>query len=383
MKRILYIHNTYPDSENANLLQVIHMCNAMHKNGHDVTLALPRNIFKWNRVNCRTELKNNLGIEINFNIIEFKKISLLNKLHFMGGLFGINSIFKNEKYDICIIRHAAFVRFALIHKIPTIFEAHHIQVHDTSKLQNMLWTKELINCSKNKSFKIFLCISEELKKSWAKKGVAKDKLRVLHDGFCEELFGKMIDTNDAKRYLNLPLQKKIIVYVGSLYKDRGINQILSLASIFKREIFVLVGGPDKEKLKLIEQTKKMRLKNVIFKGRVKNTEVPMYLYSADILLMIWTKNVKTIEYCSPLKLFEYMASGKTIVGYGFKTIKEVLTNGKDSLLAKPDDVEELEKHLKAAINHEETIKFGSIARREAFNRYTWSIRAKKLVSYFN
>lgn len=382
-KKILYIHNTYPNSEKANLLQVVHMCNAMSVNGHKVTLALPYNILNYKKISCKYELKKNLGIDIKFDIIEYKKITPFNKLKFIGGLIGINSIFKNDKYDFCITRHAPYIKFALKHNMPTIYESHHDLVHVSSKTQNKLWTSDLINCSKNTNFKVFLCISEELRKYWRRKGIDKRKLKVLHDGFSEDLFNKQIDINSAKSYLDLPLYKKIVVYVGSLYRDRGIDQILRLASDFQNVIFLIVGGPDKEKNELINTAKLMRLNNVIFKGRVKNSEVPMYLFSADALLMIWTKEVSTIKYCSPLKLFEYMASGRTIVGYGFKTILEVLTNGKDSLLAKPDDVGELKKYLNYSLIEEGASQLGKIARQEALEKYTWSNRARELVSFMS
>ena len=57
--------------------------------------------------------------------------------------------------------------------------------------------------------------------------------------------------------------------------------------------------------------------------------------------MIWTDKTNTMNYCSPLKLFEYMAAGRIIVGHDFPTISEVLTNNETALLVPPDSFEAL------------------------------------------
>jgi glycosyltransferase involved in cell wall biosynthesis len=60
-----------------------------------------------------------------------------------------------------------------------------------------------------------------------------------------------------------------------------------------------------------------------------------------VLLALWSKKVPTINYCSPLKIFEYMASGRIMVAHGFPTIKEVIKHNKNGLLARPDDFNDL------------------------------------------
>ena len=54
--------------------------------------------------------------------------------------------------------------------------------------------------------------------------------------------------------------------------------------------------------------------------------------------------VPTINYCSPLKVFEYMASNKLIVADAFVTIKEVLTD--KMYFVKPDDYDDLKSTFK-------------------------------------
>lgn len=379
-KRILYIHNTYPYSEEANLIQVLHMCNALSKIGNIVTLALPRNFFNRDNYECKNVLENNIGIEINFDILEYVKFTPFNRIKFLGGLFGILKIVKKRKYDFCIIRHAPYVGLALLNDYKIVYEAHNDAVHGRSILQNAIWTWDLVRKSRSDKLKLFLCISDELKEAWQKKGIPEQKLKVLHDGFSYGLFNKKITKNNARKQLKLPFQKTISLYVGSLYKDRGIEFILKLAMDFKDVLFVIIGGPQQEQKNLIDEAKQSGVKNIQFIGRIKNTQVPLYLYAADVLLMIWTSKVETINFCSPLKLFEYMASGTTIVGFGFKTIHEVLAENEDSLLAEPENYKDLRNKFETALNAEDIEQYGNNARVKAFDKYTWDIRAKRLIS---
>jgi glycosyltransferase involved in cell wall biosynthesis len=96
--------------------------------------------------------------------------------------------------------------------------------------------------------------------------------------------------------------------------------------------------------------------------------------------MTWTKKVKTINYCSPLKMFEYMAAGRIIVGYGFPTIKEVLDDGKTALLADPDSFDELKAKLKRALEADSIEGIAERARDLALNRYSWDQRAKSILN---
>ncbi len=78
-----------------------------------------------------------------------------------------------------------------------------------------------------------------------------------------------------------------------------------------------------------------------------------------------------------------MATGRTIVGPGFPTILEVLTDGQNALLANPDSFEELKSKLSKALKMPLNNKIGSAARKLALDKYTWKKRAEKMLSDIN
>ena len=109
--------------------------------------------------------------------------------------------------------------------------------------------------------------------------------------------------------------------------------------------------------------------------------IPDYLYASDILLALWSSKVPTINYCSPLKIFEYMAAGRTIIAHNFPTIREVLENEMDSLLCEPDNFDSLRSSLNKALNDKKNSDYGLRARKKAFKLYAWDKRVSELIRF--
>ena len=77
--------------------------------------------------------------------------------------------------------------------------------------------------------------------------------------------------------------------------------------------------------------------NVEFTGFVAPSAVPDYLAAADVLVMPTTEDLPYAAYTSPLKLFEYMASGSPVVASDLPVLREVLRHGENALLYPPRD----------------------------------------------
>jgi glycosyltransferase involved in cell wall biosynthesis len=142
---------------------------------------------------------------------------------------------------------------------------------------------------------------------------------------------------------------------------------------------MIIGGPDKQRLYYQKMAAEKELTNIEFIGRIEHKRIPDYLYASDVLLAIWSEKVPTINYCSPLKVFEYMASGRIIVAHSFPTIKEVLTHGETALLADPYSADDLLKKLQKGLSLEYPSTIAEQARLLAFEKYSWTIRAKKIL----
>ncbi len=357
------------------------MCHAFEQNGIAVTLALPKSGSPQSNSEYRDYIKDIFGLEVGFIVKTYKKIGLLGKFNYIGGYFGVKKLLKTIKADLCFIRNASFINPVAASGMPFLYEAHNSIIHEGSRFSNAYWTMKVIKNSHDEKMAAFICISQALANYWAGKGIPEAKIIALHDGFSAEKFAEIKSPFAARKELGLPDNKKIVMYVGSLYPDRGIDIILKLAAVFAGVNFVVVGGPQIEKEYYQRISAEKGLHNIFFPGRVSPQKVPDYLFAADVLLMIWTDKVSTMNYCSPLKVFEYMASGRTIVGHGFPTIKEVLRDGETAFLARPSLFKELEHKLQVALQQDRSSKIGYNARREVFLKYSWTQRTKKILNF--
>jgi len=222
-------------------------------------------------------------------------------------------------------------------------------------------------------------ISEALAQVWIEAGVPVGKIQVLHDGVAGEDYETVEERAFARNRLGLPEDGNLVVYAGSLYPDREVESVFKLARAYPNAHFLVIGGPKERRLELEREQMSLNLDNVTFKGRVPHQNVREYLFAADVILMLWGVSVPTIKICSPLKVFESMAAGRVIVGHGFPTIREVLTDGQEALLATPGDYQDLERKLGLALGMSYPNSMAERARTLALEKYTWDRRARMLM----
>jgi len=378
--RLLYLHNTPIDSEKANIIQVLYMCDSFSRLGVNVKLAIPESSRPMDREFMCSIVRQKIGRELSFSIITFKKITMLGHLNTLGSYFGARKIINKLKADICFVRAPFFLKLLMDKGIPTIFESHNTLLHNRSVFLHRLWKRRLIQYSKSKKLVKFIAISHALADYWIKNDIDPQKVVSLHDGIDDESF-KFVESKEVDRKeIGIKSDEKVVVYAGSLYPDRGIEDILKLAKLFSHVQFIVLGGPSSRKGYFEKESRKNGIGNIQFLGWIPRDKVKKFLFAADVLLMIWTRNVPTINYCSPMKMFEYMAAGRIIVGHGFPTIKEVLTDGVTAYLADPESFQDLQKKMEMALNERYPSAMGLRARELARKEYSWKNRARKILN---
>ncbi|MEW6602098.1 MAG: glycosyltransferase, partial [Nitrospirota bacterium] len=109
--------------------------------------------------------------------------------------------------------------------------------------------------------------------------------------------------------------------------------------------------------------------------KVKYSDVPMYLASADVCLCLYDgsefASLKSGFNLSPLKLFDYMASGKPIIGSRLGQIEIVLEDGKEGFLVSSDINDIYDKLMFCFRNRETAAQMGLKARAKVINYYNW------------
>lgn len=127
------------------------------------------------------------------------------------------------------------------------------------------------------------------------------------------------DRNRAAVDLVLPwnMDKKNIVYIGSVRKANNVQQICDAAlELQKRGIcdveFQIYGNGD-ELDSLIKYCKEKKIHNIFFYGRIEKSKIPFILEHSTANILTY-KQVHLMKYGgSQSKLFDYLASGKPII----------------------------------------------------------------------
>lgn len=225
----------------------------------------------------------------------------------------------------------------------------------------------------------FIVISNALKQLILSEGVIEsDDVRVFHDGasLSKKSQFKKVDLRGGYSFN--------AGYTGHLYNGRGVEVILKLAAKNPDVGFHLIGGTDSDIQRWKQESRTM---NVYFYGHIPNAFVSGYLDSFDVLLAPYQKVVNvaggggnTVEYMSPLKIFEYMSASKPIVCSDLPVLKEVLNTG-NSVLVEFDDIEQWH----SALNNLRTDKLWSgrisdKAYSDLAEYYTWLKRAEGIIS---
>ena len=371
--KLLYIHNIPIDYQSANVIQVLQMCSAFSDLGVEVTLSVP-----FNENSNNSEINRRYGA-LDFNIIFQDRYTSSARLEKYINFYKVKKHIDEVNPDVCMVRTPLLLKYLKSFHIPYIFEVHNNIFNYRFRIFDNYLKKVIKDASESEYCIKMLSISDNLKKYWISKGIAEDSIQVLHDGFNEKYYLPSRSIEEARNKLNIPHNRKIVTYTGSLYENRGIENIINLAGEIGEADFYIIGGPEENKIKYENIAKSKDTNNIKFVGHVGHTEIPDYLYASDVLLALWSDNVKTINYCSPLKIFEYMAAGRIIVAHEYPTIKEVLTNGEDAILVNPSSITDLKKSVKKAITMNYTNKMADNSRNRAFQKYSWKLRAKGIL----
>jgi glycosyltransferase involved in cell wall biosynthesis len=179
----------------------------------------------------------------------------------------------------------------------------------------------------------------------------------------------------------------LVTFIGAFMKWHGVHRIPEIArklsSKHKNVRFLLVGGGP-----MFGEIKKTceGLKNVVLTGSVDSEQIPKILASSDILIAPFdTSSYRILEkygfWWSPVKLFEYMASGKPVVSYDFEEVRNIVRNA--GLLAQPADLGQFVECLSQLVDDENLRKkLGKKGRKIAEEEYSWENRAKQTIDVY-
>lgn len=209
--------------------------------------------------------------------------------------------------------------------------------------------------------------------------IEKDKIFVVQDGVNVDEFKRWDNLGDLKRKLNLPLHKKIVVYLGLLTRYQGVDCLLETISYLverdKNVHFLIMGFPDVEKYKEIARKKKIS-DAVTFTGRIDYKEAPKYLSLGDIAV---SPKISKTE--ANGKLYNYMAVGLPTVVFETPVNREIL--GHLGVYAELGNPISLAEKLEMILSDENlAADLRKKLRQKAVDVCSWQAAGKKLMGVY-
>lgn len=133
---------------------------------------------------------------------------------------------------------------------------------------------------------------------------------------------KLISTLKISEPLFFELNRPVIGYVGQIKRQLDFELLFQLVSTLPQYNFVFIGRIKKEHKEVNEGWSRIeKFQNVHYLGEKKSDELPGYIQRFDIAIMPYLNNVYT-KYIFPLKLYEYMASGRQIISTNLPNLQE-------------------------------------------------------------
>ena len=215
----------------------------------------------------------------------------------------------------------------------------------------------------------------------AEYGIETGKIAVIPDGANTDLF-KPMDTNQARRQLNLSGADYFVTFAGILAAWQGVEYLIRSVPYILEECpeskFVIVGdGPMKQGL--IKLAKEVGASDrVAFTGRVPYDKVPLYINASNTCVAPFIRERNEKIGVESLKIYEYAACGKAIVTSKLPGL-EFIEQHKLGILVEPDSPQELAKAIiKLLQNPELRRQMGENGRKHVVENHSWESVAKRV-----
>jgi len=225
--------------------------------------------------------------------------------------------------------------------------------------------------------------SECLRNECLKLGIESRRIFEAHVGADLIHFRPGISGDTIRKNLNIT--KPLVLYLGQLHGGQYVELFIRSAVRIKREFnndvqFMIVGdGYMAAELKKMCSNLNIS-ESIIFTGAISHELVPEYIAAADVCVACFEQNDVT-KCKSPLKIAEYMASGKAIVASNVGEVPRML-DGAGVLVYPGDDVSLAAGISKVLSDKDLKFKLEKLARLRAEEKYNWSVTAEHIINAY-
>lgn len=378
MKLIYISHWRFPSEKTMSPL-IMKTCETFARAGVDVELWIP---WRQNQFAHENPFEYH-GVEKNFVIRRLPALDLTGTIPgnfwflVMVGTFTLSlfcySFFRRLKGAVLYAHDVRDVVILFGRKVPIFLEIHDFYKSSASWINRWGFGRARAFVVTNR-YKMNILEREF--------GIVPERMLHKPNAVDAEKFQTDMTQREAREKLALPLDKKIILYTGSLFDWKGVDTLLDVHSLLDEgEVIYFVGGTDDDIERFRKRVQEQNIKNIIIAGRKPHDEIPLWVTAADVLVLPNTAKDKASKYeTSPVKLFEYMASGRPVVASDLPSIRNVVDE-ELVFFFEPDNSQSLAHMVHYALNHkDECIARARCARTEV-QKYSWEKRIGGIILF--
>jgi glycosyltransferase involved in cell wall biosynthesis len=180
----------------------------------------------------------------------------------------------------------------------------------------------------------------------------------------------------------LGVTSKIVIYIGALTWNRGIEQVIGAMRSMEGVDFALLGHAQPGYVEGIKSLvgRLGMAGRVHFLGSVPSAEVTRTASGADAAVILVQNACLSYYYCSPNKLFEALAAGLPVVASDFPDLRRVVMGQQVGLLCDPADEGAIRNALERVLGWpRDEVKLRALA---LAARYTWEVEGRKLLKVY-
>ncbi len=375
--KLYYIANARMPTEKAHGIQIAKMCEAFIEAGIDLTLIVP------NRKTEKVTIREYYGLRVDVPVVKLpalptatggKFFFTLSSLSFALSYFVYRwlSISSNAVVYTIDVDNTAYCLVPFL-DLPYFSEAH------TAKSKTFI--HRILFSRISGLFTINRIIKKEMIDRF---GLDPQKVTVEPNGV-DEVYFPSDDSqtrNKVRRSLGIDENLKLALYVGRFFEWKGLEILPQVASLLQNKVTIgIVGGP-KDEFSRITGVQSLP-SNLLFFGNQPYTSIPLWLQAADVLIVLGTKrDTQSYYYTSPMKLFEYMGSGKPILASRTPAICDIISE-KEAVFYEPDKADDMAQKLWYTVNRSDEIALKASAAKALAVTFLWRNRALRILKNIN
>ena len=207
-------------------------------------------------------------------------------------------------------------------------------------------------------------------------GVNEDRIALVPPGVDADQFQPNIETADLQARLGLT-GCKVVLTVGRLTKRKGHAQVISalpqVAEMVPNVRYLIVGEDVGEAESLRNLAKRLGVaKQVIFVGRVRSEDLPMYYNLCDVFVMANYEESDQDTEGFGIVFLEANACGKPAIGGRAGGVPDAVADGETGLLVDATDIEALSRAMIKLLTDEAYAqRLGANGHRRVIKGFSW------------